>query len=491
MTMGWDIPRTGKTEDIQTTGKPVKLQAEKIIQLYIKKNQSIESQIDISPFDRMQMDLIQARIFARKGLFPEAMKTYEHLMIRYPDSLDIRADYANVLLEYGLYHKARIQIQHLMNHESYRMRGLQMMAVLYDRQNLPSWTLSIYDNLLNQYPDNDAIWLDYANQRSKVGHWQKALQAYARILENDPENIYALRDTHNILREKRPAFHAQFLQFSSSDDTIRYHQQYTWRYTLTESLTFQTLFDNIHIKIPENLQIASQDIQQTTMEYSLEVSSKMMFIGRIFYYTGTVDDVSMYGAVLYRLKPYTEIQVSYLGKSSWFDPIQAMNNDGSYKEYQTSLTTRLFESFRMNALLAYRKYALGQVDDYGHRLNFHVDISRRFLYKPEITLIYALDQGHFSYNTDSRDVPMVLEENTYSLSTYIQDQPLGRLYYFLSAGYRWDSQRSLSGFFVNPGLGWHFSSRFRVDLSYSYSSESTGVVQGSTQTCLMNGMIIF
>jgi len=491
MTTGWDTPKTKISEQIQVDAKPLRLQLEKIIQIYEKKSETIESQIKISPFDRMQMDLIQARIFARKGLFPEAMKIYEHLILKYPDSLDIRADYADVLLEYGVYNKADVQIQHLIHHESYRMRGFQMMAVLYDRQNLSSWTLPLYDNLLNQYPDNDTIWLDYANQRSKVGHWQKALNAYARILENDPENIYVLRDVHNILLEKRPAFHAQFIQFSSSDDTIRSHQQYTWRYTLTESLTFRNLFEKIHIKIPKNFLIVSQDIQQTSMECSFKVSSRILFTGRLFYYTGPVDDVSMYGAVYYRLEPDIEFELSYLGPSSWFDPIQAMDNDGRYEEFQLSLSTRFFDRFRINTSLANREYALDQVDDYGDRLNFHVDISRRILNKPDTTFIFALDQGRFSYNTDNKDVPMVLEENTYSLSTYIQDQAFSCLNYFLSAGYRWDSQRSLSGFFVNPGLGWHFSSKLRVDLSYSYSSESTGVVQGSTQTCMMNGMIIF
>ena len=475
----------------QTKSKPLRLQLENSIQIFEKKKKPVKQHIEISTFDRMQMDLIQARILARKRQYPEAMNIYENLILKHPQNLDIRADYADVLLENDIYEKANEQIQYLLNHQSYRKRGLQMMAVLYARQNLPSWTFPIYENLLNQNPNSDAIWMDYASQRSKAGHWQKALNAYARILENDPENIYALRDIHNILREKRPAMNAQFLQVAGSDKSVQYHHQYSWRYTLTKSLTFRTLFEQIDMKIPENMKIKPQDIQQITMELSLGITSDMILTGRLFNYTGPVNDVSFYGAIAYRPLADIDFQISYLGPSSWYDPIQAIDHKGSYEEYKMMLSKQFFESFRISSSLAYREYALAKIDNYGKRLGIHMDVSRRLLYKPDTTLILALDQGHFSYHTDKMNVPMVMDENTYSFSTYIQDQPFSRLSYFLSAGYRWNSSRSLSDFFVNPGIGWHFSSQYQIDGSYSYSSESTGVVQGSTQTYLINGMIIF
>jgi len=482
------IPEKFNIKPVPIISKPLKLQLENKIQVFEKKKPDKQQ---ISSFDRVQMDLIQARILARKGQYAESMNIYEHLVVKYPKNLDIRADYADVLLENGVYEKASVQIQYLLNHQSYRTRGLQMMAVLYDHQNLPSWTFPIYEELLNQNPNNDAIWMNYGNQRNKAGQWQKALNAYSRVLENDPENIYALRDIHNILREKRPAMNAQFLQVSGSDKTVQYHHQYIWRYTLTQSLTFRTLFEQIDYKIPENLKIIPQDIQQITMEFRMGITSDMIFTGRLFNYTGPVNDVSFYGALSYRLPSDIDFQISYLGPSSWYDPIQAMAHQGSYEEYNVMLSKQFFESLRFSSSLAYREYALAKIDNYGNRLGIHMDVSRRLLYKPDITLILALDQGHFTYNTDKMNVPMVLDEKTYSISTYIQDQPFGRLYYFLSAGYRWDSSRSLSGFFVNPGIGWHFSSQFQIDGSYSYSSESTGLVQGSTQTYLINGMIIF
>jgi hypothetical protein len=490
MTIQWHIPRIDQVRP-KTISKPLRLQPEKTIQLYKKQRKTIEPHNEISSFDRMQMDLIQARIFARKGWYPTSINIYKKLIRKYPKSLDIRADYADVLLEYGDYETASIHINHLLKNQSFQMRGLQMMAVLYDRMNLPSWTFPIYDNLLNQYPNNYAIWMDYANQRTKAGHWQKALDAYARVLENNPENIYALRGVHNILFEKRPALQSQFIHYSGSDGTVRRHQKVTWRYTLTKSLTFRVLFDNINIDIPENLGIMSQDIRQTTMEISRKMASNIVFTGRMFYYSGPVSDVSVYCAVSYRLLPDIDFQISYMGPSSWFDPIQAMDKEGSYEEYHVLLASQLFENFRVNSSLTFRTYSLEQIDNYGDRLGIHMDVSRRMLNKPDTTLIMAFDQGNFSYHSENRDVPMVLKENTYSLSTYIQDHPFGRLSYFLSAGYRWDSSRSLSGFFVNPGLGWHFTSQLHLDLSYSYSSESTGVVQGSTQTYLMNGVIIF
>jgi len=491
MTTQFHTPRTVKNKSIETVPKPLQIQTEKNITFFEIQKKPVKSPVTFSPFDRMQMDLIQARILARKGDYPEAIQIYEKLLLRHQNSLDIRADYADVLIEYGDYENATIHIQHLLNHPSYQIRGFQMMAGIYDRLNLPTWTFSIYEHLINQYPNNDTIWMDYANQRSKAGHWQKALNAYSRILEKDPENIYALRGMHQILREKRPALHVQFLQYSGSDDTVQYHQQYIWRYALSESLLFRTHYEYIDIKIPEKIQIQSQNIEQTTLELTLDTFSNAQFIGRLFCYSGPVNDISMYGAVHYHLGSSSDIRIAYQGHASWYDPIQAMDNDGSFEEYQVSFTTTIFEKCRWNSSMAYRKYALGLIDNYGDRLGIHMDISRRIFTKPDTSLIVALDQGHFSYNTDNAVVPMVLEENTCTWSTYIQDQPFGRVYYFLSAGYRWDSGRSLSGFFANPGLGWQFSSQFQLDVSYSYSSESTGVIQGSTQTYRINGLFIF
>jgi hypothetical protein len=491
MTTQWHIPRALKNNPIQIDSKPLHLQIEQKIKIFESQKRTVKPQFTLSPFDRMQMAFIQARILARKGQYPEAIKIYEQLRLSYPESLDIQADYADVLLEYGDYENAAMCIKHLLKKKSFQTRGLQMMASMYDRLDLPTWTFPIYENILNQQPNNDVIWMDYANQRSKAGHWQKSLNAYSRVLEKDPENIYALRGVHQILREKRPALNAQFLQYSGSDDTVRYHQHYNWRYILTETLLFRTHFERIDIKIPDNIQIQSQNIQQTTLELNLDIFPYTQFIGRLFCFSGPVDDISMYGAVKYRLLSDSVIQIAYQGTSSWFDPIQAMDQNGSFEEYQLSFATPLFEQFRLNALLAFRKYSLDFIDDYGDRSGIHMDLSRRILSKPDTTLIFALDQGRFAYHTDNEDVPMVLEENAFSCSTYIQDQPFGRLYYFLSSGFRWDRRRSLFGFFLNPGFGWHFTSQFQMDLSYSYSSESTGVIQGSTQTYHMNGNLIF
>jgi len=492
ITTKWHIPKNEETNPIQTTSIPVKLQTEPTIQFYEKQTNIADTpQLKLSSFEIMRMALIQAKILARKGHYPGAIKKYEQLISRYPDALDIRSDFIDVLMEFGDYETAEIQIKHLLRHKDYQARGLQMMASLYDRLNLPSWTFPIYEKLLTQHPNNSANWLDYATQRSKIGQWQKALNAYARILENDPKNIYALRSVHYIIQEKRPRLNAQFLQYFGSDNSVRNHQHYSFQYTLTESASFQTLFDRIDIQMPEQIDINPSGINQATMEFHLEISTKIRCIGRIFYFSRLSDDISLFGALRYRLLKNIDFQLSYLGPSPWYEPIQALTNDGSYREFELSVSTQFFENLGINSSMAYRKYALNQMDDYGHRLGIHLDISRRILNKPNTNLIFAFDRGDFSYQTTNRIVPMVTKENTYTLSTYIQDQPFTQLSYFLSAGYRWDTGRSLTGYFVNPGFGWQFTSKFQIDCSYSYSSESTGVVQGSTQTYNVNGKIIF
>ncbi|ETR72574.1 MAG: TPR repeat containing protein [Candidatus Magnetoglobus multicellularis str. Araruama] len=393
------------------------------------------------------MHLIQARILSRKKLYPQGKKIYEKLVKQYPSSLDIHADYAEILLAYGEYEMAMKEIQYVLNQNPNHLRGLRLQAAFYDHLNLPSWSFTTYQRLLDQYPNDSGILFDYASQRSNAGHWHKALNAYSHVLETAPDNIYALRATHNILRERRPAINTQFVLHEGSDGTNRIHQQYSWRKTLTKQLTFRGIIDAISLQTPDTLSIDSNSIQQHTIEFQMEMYPHLQMTGGIFHYAGAGSELSFYGKLIYHWMPDLESQIVILRQTPWFDPVQATTDDGSYDECQIAVAKTILSTYRLNTIVVYRRYALNRMGHYGKRLGWHMDISRQVLIQPNTTFQLAMDQASFSYNTENRSVPMVPEETTYSISTYTQGQPLSSLTYVLSAGYRWDPRRSLAGFF--------------------------------------------
>jgi len=479
--------------DIQKKPASVRLQIETIIQFYVppKKAKPIKKKEKKLTFKNKNMGMILARILSRKGLYPEAAKVYERLIHLFPQYLDIRADYAEVLIEYGDYEQAFFEIQEILAQNPSDLRGLRIQASLYDRINMPSWSFPVYEKLFIRFPNDTGIWFDSASQRLRTGQWQKALNALSRVLDNDPENFYALRSIHGILSERRPAFQSHLIVNDSSDDTMRVHQHYQLRCSLTEYITLKPMFDKIVIKPSTNSPVASRSIQQSSLEMDLWMSSRLTFTGLMRKYSGLGRGIESFVRLTYRRIPESEYIIGFMKNAPWYDPIQAMESEGRYDEFQAYLSKKLSHHFRLNANFLFRTYALNTVSNYGYRQSIHLDISRRLWTKPDTSISLGMDQASFSYHTDNRSVPMLLDENTYSINTYTQDQPFSRLLYFLATGYRWDTRRDLSGFSIHPGIGWLISAQSRLDASYTYSSESTGVVQGSTQTFQVNCMIVF
>ncbi|MBF0452352.1 MAG: tetratricopeptide repeat protein [Candidatus Magnetomorum sp.] len=476
----------------------IKLQMELWIQFYdTSQSASSPQKTDPHPLSsdneskRLQMDLIQARILSRKGLYPDAKALYRQLLRRYPQSRDVRADYIEVLVEQGEYDDAFYEIEHLLSQDPTGLRGRRMIASLYDRMQLPTWSFSIYEKLIERYPNDSGIWFDYANQRSLAGHWQNALHAYEHVLENAPDNIYALRGIHSILREKQPAVKTQFFRYESSDGTLRTHQQYAVRYTLTKHATLHARYENTAVHTPENVDIANETMDQQSIEMTIDIHPHFRFVGRYQAYQGLGNGISGYGSFEYHDQPQMDCQISYLIHFPWFDPIQAMDADGYYNDFQVSIGKSLPGNIRVNTSIVYRTYSLNTISNYGHRSNYQIGLSRRLWLKPDTTLSLTMDQAKFSYASDHQNVPMVLNERVYALSAYIQDQPNTVFSYTLSFGYRWDIQRSLAGFYINPGVGCSLTSQFQINTSYAYSSESTGIVSGSTQSIQMDMNIIF
>ncbi|KPA19222.1 TPR repeat containing protein [Candidatus Magnetomorum sp. HK-1] len=438
-----------------------------------------------------QMDLIQARILSRKGLYPRSKQLYQKVLARYPQSLEVRADYAEVLVENGDYDAAYYEIKYLLSQNATDLRGLRILASLYDRLELYTWSFPIYESLLGQYPDDAGIWFDYANQRQMAGHWQKALNAYERVLEKDPDNLYALRGIHSILQNKRPKFKTHFFSNKSSDGTIQNDQQYNFQYTLTQEMAFHAIFENIEMITPDNINIDNKTIQQTSLEVSYDFYPRVKLIGRYTNYQGIGNGTCEYAALEYKKNLNTEFKITCVHHAPWFDPVQAMDLDGSYDEYQIEYITSIAKEIRINTLFSYKNYAINRISNYGSRSHFHIGLSKRLWIKPDTSLSLSMDQAEFQYGSKNQSVPMVLNENVYTLSTYLYDQPCKALFYYLSIGYRWDIHRSLAGFFVHPGVNLSLTSRFKITTSYAYSSESTGVTRGSTQSIQMDINIIF
>jgi hypothetical protein len=110
-------------------------------------------------------------------------------------------------------------------------------------------------------------------------------------------------------------------------------------------------------------------------------------------------------------------------------------------------------------------------------------LSFRLSPAPELIAGYSYYRSGFDYGRDDyRLVAMVEDQGWHSLFVTLVHRPWDDWSWGAYAGLRYDHVRNLSGWFVEPALKLSMGNRLELDISYNFSSESTGAVGGKTQT---------
>lgn len=118
--------------------------------------------------DRDQAMLLLAQVYRLERNFPEALKTLEQLQPRIPP-------------------------------ETFLMEKAQVLEAMGDRT-----AAGVYTEIVQSKPDSQTARVAEARRARSTGNWAGAYKAYARALEEDPQDIQLLNELEYVRQQMRP-----------------------------------------------------------------------------------------------------------------------------------------------------------------------------------------------------------------------------------------------------------------------------------------------
>lgn len=445
--------------------------------------------------DNKKLDLIQARILSRKGLYDKSLRIYHSLRQRYPDDEDIWLDYIETLVSQLNYELSLSETNKLLQKNPYSMRALKIKARIYHELNQAPWTFPVYENILRIYRNDADIWSNYAFAKQYTEQWAEALNYFCKALELDPENRDLQGNTHDILKEHRPNLKIGYHSYQLSADGSQTNTSYMhYSRHLTTKTYIYLNYDQIDIDRPERSGVSSIDksIDDVTLrvQHSFNPTWKVRLGSGI--YSGLGDDNSLFLGLDYRTWQNAYLRADYIYRRPWYDSVEAADHDGSFNHGTLSFDWSFYKLCGLYLGLEKWKYFTDNDNDYGSETTFLGILTKKFTENPDFSLSYSFYRSKFSYeNSNFTPIIMLDSEKVHSLSFNFEHWPCTYWAYTLSGGVWSDVVRSVDAWYANPGILFRLGNRIECQASYEYSSESGTVEEGEVENIHFNTKIIF
>jgi hypothetical protein len=446
-------------------------------------------------FDARQADLIEARIDARSGKVAKAMAIYQHLRTTYPADREIQIEYCSFLVDQREYELAQGELTRLLNEAPTHRQAQQLQARLYGELAAYGWSVFFYDRLIQADPNDAGVWSDYAGARLNRSQWAAALANYSRVLELDPDNRDVRQMVHQILKDHGPRLDINHQRYAQpADDTTIDTMSLGWTAHVSEATRLFADYRYIDLARPEQPFAGSVDgyFNDILLKLEHKFNQRWSALAGIGGYSGASRDTSyLIGA---GLTPATGININaeYQANRPWYDPVDAIENGGSFNRLRLSLDWN--DGQRAGVVMQGEdwRYCLDGADRYGRQQTLLGMLTWRLLPAPELVVGYSYYRSWFDYAKDDyRPVAMVEDQGWHSIFGTLVHHPCAYWSWSASAGFRYDHVRSLTGWFFQPAFKLFMGNRLELDGSYDYSSESTGVVGGETQTFQISARVYF
>lgn len=446
-------------------------------------------------FNHRQTALIKARIYSHSGDVAKAMAIYRHLMATNPSDREIHMEYCTFLLDQRQYALAQAQLTDLLTVDPTNQRAQHLQARLYSEQTQYGWSVYLYDRILQLDPGETTVWSDYAGARLASSQWAAALSNYSRVLEQDPDNRDVRQLVHELLKTHGPRLDINYRRYEQlADDTRIDTGSIGWSAPVSE--TTRLFADYRYIDLARPAQPFAGGVNGYLSDIMLKLdhqfNQRWSAVAGIGGYKGASRDTSfLVGA---SLTPVTGININadYQLDRPWYDPVDAVENGGAYDRLRLSVDWN--DGRRTSVLVQGEdwRYHTDGASPYGRQQTILAMLSFRLLPAPELVAGYSYYRAGFDYETDDyRPVAMVEDQGWHSLFVSLVHRPWDYGSWGAYAGYRFDHVRNLSGWFIQPAFKLAMGNRLELDVSYDYASESTGTVDGETQTVQVAARLYF
>jgi tetratricopeptide (TPR) repeat protein len=189
--------------------------------------------------DALEAEKVRARILARLGRVEDALAAYRALLERYGDDRGVREEYAELLLDAGLLEQAGSALERFLADDPTSVRLRRLQARLDLARGAPADAERRLDALAREQPKDAGITAELAAAERAAGRFNRALDLYGGLLENDPDNRDLLAAYREILLARAPRFelsHYSLLQRAATQHV----EEAAWRGWLADRWWLRT-----------------------------------------------------------------------------------------------------------------------------------------------------------------------------------------------------------------------------------------------------------
>lgn len=178
--------------------------------------------------DPLEAERTRARVLGRLGRFDEALVAYRHLIARRFSDMELRAEYAETLVDAGEHELAAAVIAEALRTAPASTRLQRVRARLELERGDSRLAADRYRLLLPALLEDPSLLAELAGAELRHGAWRAALDRYAEILEREPENDEVRAAYQTLRRTYAPRFelaHRSLLQVSAATHV----EELAWR----------------------------------------------------------------------------------------------------------------------------------------------------------------------------------------------------------------------------------------------------------------------
>jgi tetratricopeptide (TPR) repeat protein len=186
--------------------------------------------------ERVRIETVRARLFARLGRTEEALATMQWLLEVRPTDRELREEYVEVLLSAERLPQAAAVLDELLKEDprSPRLRRLRARVELAQGERLAA--ARRLESLLDETPDDTGVAAELATAELALGRWPRALSLYGGLLQREPDNEDVRAAYRALLAEHAGRIevrHRSLLQEAAT----QHAEDATWRVWASERLT--------------------------------------------------------------------------------------------------------------------------------------------------------------------------------------------------------------------------------------------------------------
>lgn len=348
--------------------------------------------------------MMSARILARNGYYPQALKAFHKLREDYPTDDEVRDHYVEMLINNEEYALAEKELADWLGKEPKNVRALRLQAVMFVRVEQYERSYPWFDALLSVKPGETGTMADYGHARMDAGDWGKALELFAEVLDKDPENE-AVRDAYmELLREHRPRYNFEFSTRLQKDDALTMSFGNSGSAWLDDKTKLEVSYDALRFTRPSGDDVSSidQTIHDSRMRLSRKIFDKWTVQAGLGYHTGAVNGFSEEVGLRWDAHKNGFVSLRLGRNQPWIDSIDAPGQQGRYNSGELVYEGVFDDRWILGGKYEINEYALRNHDSYGVRNLFMAALSRRLAWDPDLFLTYTFTRAFFNYKQTER-----------------------------------------------------------------------------------------